>query len=151
MEERSINSPDVYIYIKLYLYKVIFLLQCLVVLVMKTLTVTSPKQSQSQKLIPRLTKDKLRKKSAIYDHQPTLPTIKMVEEMIRKSQYFSSKNQIFRKLPKQVMYQTLIKILDYLVESNKIEINKDGSIVWIFADSPQIKKLLKESKPFKKL
>lgn len=75
----------------------------------------------------------------------------MVEEMIRTAQYFKSKNQIFRQLPKQVMYQTLTRILDYLVESNKIKINKDGSIVWIFADSPQIKNLLKESKPFKKI
>ena len=83
-------------------------------------------------------------------HQPTLPTIKMVEETMKKKQYFRSKNQLSRQLPKQVMYPTLTRILDYLEESNKIVYNKDGSIVWIFADSHKIK-VLKKSKPFTKL
>lgn len=84
-------------------------------------------------------------------HQPTLPTIKMVEEIMKKTQYFRSKNQLSRQLPKQVMYPTLTRILDYLEESNKIVYNKDGSIVWIFADSHKIKETLKRSKPFTKL
>ena len=51
---------------------------------------------------------------------------------------------------KQVQYQTLVKILTYLQESNKITFNKDGSIVWIFVNTRQAKKFLHESKPFKK-
>jgi hypothetical protein len=84
-------------------------------------------------------------------HQPTLPTIRMVEEIMKKTQYFRSKNQLSRQLPKQVMYPTLTTILDYLEESNKIIYNKDGSIVWIFADSRKIKEALKKSKLFTKL
>ncbi|TLX66421.1 MAG: hypothetical protein E6K94_06710 [Thaumarchaeota archaeon] len=84
-------------------------------------------------------------------HHPTLPTIRMVEEIMKKTQYFRSKNQLSRQLPKQVMYPTLTRILDYLEESNKIVYNNDGSIVWIFADSHKIKEALKKSKPFTKL
>lgn len=84
-------------------------------------------------------------------HQPNLSTIKMIEEKLKKTRYFRSKNQLFRELPKQVMFQTLSTTLNYLEESNKIVFNKDGSIVWIFADSHKIKKALKDSEPFTKL
>jgi hypothetical protein len=91
------------------------------------------------------------KPSVMSIHQPNLSTIKMIEAEMRKTQYFRSRNQLFRQLPKQVMYQTLTTILAYLEESNKIVFNKDGSIIWIFADSRKIKKTLKDSKPYTKL
>jgi hypothetical protein len=75
----------------------------------------------------------------------------MVEREIKRRQYFKSRNELLRKLPKQVMPTTLNTILNYLEESNKIVFNHDGSIVWIFADSPKIKKALKKSKLFTKL
>jgi hypothetical protein len=73
-------------------------------------------------------------------HQPTLSTIRMVERTVKKRQYLKSRNQLFMKLPKQVMPQTLSTILHYLEESNKVTLNKDGSIVWIFPDSNKVKK-----------
>jgi hypothetical protein len=84
------------------------------------------------------------------NHQPTLSTIRMVEQKIRKRQYFKNKYQLFVNLPRQVMYPTLALILEYLEESNKIVFDKDGSIVWIFKDSGKIKKPLKDSKPISK-
>ena len=45
-------------------------------------------------------------------HEPTLPTIIMVEEMMKKRQFVNSRNQLFRELPKQVMSQTLNKVLN---------------------------------------
>ena len=84
-------------------------------------------------------------------HEPTLPTIIMVEEMMKKRQFVNSRNQLFRELPKQVMPQTLNKVLNYLENSNKIILNNDGSIAWIFVDSNKVKKMLKNSKPFKPL
>jgi hypothetical protein len=84
-------------------------------------------------------------------HEPTLPTIRMVEEMMKKRQFVNSRNQLFRELPKQVMSQTLNKILNYLEDSNKIILNNDGSIAWIFVESDKVKKILKNSKPFKPL
>ncbi|MGQ0795419.1 MAG: DUF6602 domain-containing protein [Nitrosopumilaceae archaeon] len=63
----------------------------------------------------------------------------------REKKAFSSKNQLWRKLPKQVQYPTFKKILDYLESSNKIMYDKDGAIVWIFADNSKLRKLLRES------
>ena len=78
-------------------------------------------------------------------HMPRLDTIQMVEKVMRKEKAFSSKNQLWRKLPKQVQYPTFKKILNYLESSNKIMYDKDGAIVWIFADNSKLRKLLRES------
>lgn len=80
-------------------------------------------------------------------HMPRLDTIQMVEQAIKSDKVFSSKNQLWRSLPKQVQYPTLLTILDYLEESNKIMYEKDGSIVWTFVDSAAARKSLKESTP----
>jgi len=77
---------------------------------------------------------------------PRLDTIQMVEKTLKKEKAFSSKNKLWRKLPKQVQYPTFSKILDYLEESYKITYDKDGAIVWIFADNLKLKRLLKSSK-----
>lgn len=78
-------------------------------------------------------------------HMPRLDTIKMVESVLKKQKKYPTKNQLWRALPKQVQYPTFKKILDYLEESNKIVFDKDGTIVWIFADSVKLKRLLKQS------
>jgi len=78
-------------------------------------------------------------------HMPRLDTIQMVEKILKKGKAFSSKNTLWRKLPKQVQYPTFVKILNYLEESNKITYDKKNAIVWIFADNKKLKKLLKES------
>lgn len=77
---------------------------------------------------------------------PTLETIKMVEQSLSKVQQYSSKNSLWRSLPRQVQYPTFKAVLDYLEESNKIMYYKDGTIIWIFADNPKLRKLLKTSK-----
>ncbi|MDE1764636.1 MAG: hypothetical protein KGI27_00025 [Thaumarchaeota archaeon] len=78
-------------------------------------------------------------------HMPRLDTIEMVEETISVKKEFSSKNRLWRALPKQVQYHTLLTILNYLEKSNKIMYDKEGSILWIFEDNPKIKKLRRES------
>ena len=78
-------------------------------------------------------------------HMPRLDTIQMVEKTLKKEKAFSSKNKLWRRLPKQIQYPTFSKILEYLEESNKITYDKDGTIVWIFADSKKLKKLLRGS------
>lgn len=77
---------------------------------------------------------------------PRLDTIQMVEKILKKEKIFSSKNKLWRKLPRQIQYPTFSKILDYLEESYKITYDKDGAIVWIFADNSKLKRLLKSSK-----
>lgn len=46
-----------------------------------------------------------------------------------------------------MQYGTLLKTLDYLKNSNKIIIEKDGTIIWTFVDSLEARKSLEESKP----
>lgn len=65
-------------------------------------------------------------------HSPTLESVLMVEETIRKYSQECGKYQLWRKLPKKMMYQTFLVILDYLEESGKIFIDKDGCIIWIW-------------------
>jgi len=81
----------------------------------------------------------------VSSHMPRLDTIKMVEDIISKHKEFSSKNKLWRALPKQVQYKTFTTILAYLEKSNKIMYDKKGSILWIFADNPKLKKLHKKS------
>ena len=78
-------------------------------------------------------------------HMPRLDTIQMVEDIISGKKEFSSKNRLWRILPKQVQYKTFTTILNYLEKSNKIMYDKKGSILWIFADNPKLKKLHKKS------
>jgi hypothetical protein len=77
---------------------------------------------------------------------PTLDTIKMVEQTLSKMSEYTSKNRLWRALPRQVQYPTFKAILDYLEESNKIMYDKDGTIIWIFADNSKLKKLIRTSK-----
>ena len=83
-------------------------------------------------------------------HMPRLDSVLMVEDTIKKMDYYPTKNQLWRALPKAMMWQTFNVILDYLIKSNKIIIDKEGKVVWIFADNPKIKKLLISSVPYTK-
>lgn len=75
-------------------------------------------------------------------HYPRLDTVMMVEEAIRNAKEYPSKRQLWLSLKKKVMYQTFNVIIEYLEESNKIIIDKDGTVVWIW-DPDGVKKLLR--------
>jgi len=45
---------------------------------------------------------------------------------------YPKKTELWKALPKKVMYQTFCVIIDYLEHSGKILIDKDDSIVWIW-------------------
>ena len=75
-------------------------------------------------------------------HYPRLDTILMVEKAIKDAEEHPTKMQLWKSLPKSMMYQTFEVILDYLEESNKIVI-KNGRIIWIW-DPEFIKKLEKQ-------
>jgi hypothetical protein len=49
-----------------------------------------------------------------------------------------------------VMWQTLDVILEYLIVSNKIIIDKDDTIVWIFADNKKSRDMLAKSIPYRR-
>lgn len=81
-------------------------------------------------------------------HMPRLDTVLMVEDTIKKLDFYPTKNQLWRALPKSVMWQTFNVILEYLKESNKILVDKED-VVWIFADNIKAKRLLANSKPYR--
>ena len=56
----------------------------------------------------------------------------MVEENIKKYDGKYTKKQLWMKLPKQVMYQTYSVIIDYLIYSRKISVDKKGKLGWIY-------------------
>ncbi len=76
-------------------------------------------------------------------HSPTLESILMVERAIQKYSQECGKYQLWKKLPKKMMYQTFQVILDYLKESGKIMINKEGCIIWTY-NPERIQKLIQE-------
>ena len=65
-------------------------------------------------------------------HSPTLESVIMVEKTIQKHSQECGKYQLWKLLPKKMMYQTFQTILSYLMESGKIMIDKDGVIFWTY-------------------
>ena len=75
-------------------------------------------------------------------HSPTLNTVLMVEETLKKSGELLTIAELKRRLPKQVMHQTLLQILDYLQLSGKIVIGTKG-ILWVFTERKELSELIK--------
>lgn len=74
-------------------------------------------------------------------HSPTLESVIMVEKAIQKYSQECGKYQLWKKLPKKMMYQTFQVILAYLEESGKILIDLQGCLIWTY-DPEGIKKLI---------
>jgi len=74
----------------------------------------------------------------IFSRSPTLDTVLMVERTIDKYSGEFNRTEIWKKLPKKVMWQTYLVVLEYLQSVNKIGISKEGIIVYIW--SPEIAK-----------
>ena len=75
-------------------------------------------------------------------HSPTLESVLMVEKTIQKYSQEYGKYQLWKKLPRKMMYQTFQVILEYLEESGKILIDKkDGIVMWTW-NPKRIKKLI---------
>lgn len=77
-------------------------------------------------------------------HYPNLRTVLIVEKIIQESDTLVSKAELKRKLPTQIMHQTLNLILEYLENSGKIMMGSKG-ITWINNPSPKLKALLKKA------
>jgi len=78
-------------------------------------------------------------------HYPRLDTVLMVENSIKNSGNYLSRTELWKKLPKKIMYQTFKVVIDYLIESRKVILSKDDKLLWVFADSLKSKKLIRES------
>ena len=74
-------------------------------------------------------------------HSPTLNTVLMVEETLKDGGLMTLA-ELKRRLPRKVMHQTLVQILDYLQFSGKIVIGTKG-ILWIFTERKDLNELMK--------
>ena len=75
-------------------------------------------------------------------HSPTLNSVLMVEEALKDAEQVITLAELKRRLPKKIMHQTLITILDYLQISGKIIIGTKG-ILWVYADKKELDELIK--------
>lgn len=73
---------------------------------------------------------------------PQLDTVLMVEDFIEENSGEHTPGEIFRKLPKKMLWRTFKIILAYLENNNKIIIDKDGTVTWIW--NPELIKKLEE-------
>ena len=75
-------------------------------------------------------------------HPLTLNTVLMIEKILKNSGELLTIAELKRRLPKQIMHQTLIHILDYLQISGKIVIGTKG-ILWVFTERKELNELIK--------
>ncbi len=74
-------------------------------------------------------------------HSPTLNTVLMVEDILKEAGELITIAELKRRLPKQVMHNTLLQILDYLQYSGKIIIGTKG-VLWIYMERKELKELI---------
>ena len=63
---------------------------------------------------------------------PTLQTVLMVENFIKDNSGEYKKTELFKNLPKKVMWQTFQVIIEYLASIYKIVYDREGYIVYIW-------------------
>ena len=76
-------------------------------------------------------------------HYPSLKTVLMVENTLKKANELINREELKKRLPNKVMHQTLNIILDYLEESGKILDGRKG-ILWIHNPSRKLQKAIEE-------
>ena len=63
---------------------------------------------------------------------PTLDTVLMVERTIEENGGEYNRTELWKKLPRKVMWQTFLVILEYLESINKIAFDREGKIAYIW-------------------
>lgn len=66
------------------------------------------------------------------DRYPRLDTVLMVEKALFKHKSDKTITEIWRRLPKKVMWTTFLTILDYLEYSGKIHVEEDKTVTWLW-------------------
>jgi len=76
------------------------------------------------------------------EHSPTLNTVLMVEDVLKNmDESIITIAELKRKLPRQINHKTLMIILSYLEESNKIAVSLKG-ISWIHNTNQNLRKAI---------
>ena len=84
-------------------------------------------------------------KNNLFKRYPNLNTVLMVEDFLKQQKDLPIKlSNIKKQLPKQVMHQTLVLILEYLWKSGKIIYGPQG-IQWIYSEPEHLKKMFENT------
>jgi len=76
---------------------------------------------------------------------PNLNTVLMVEDFLNAHRDFPIKiSKLKKRIPKKIMHQTLIVILEYLWRSGKIIYGPRG-IQWIYSEPEHLRKMFEDS------
>jgi len=76
----------------------------------------------------------------LFIRSPTLGTVLMIEKTIEKYSGEFNRTKLWKKLPKKVMWQTYLIVLDYLETINKIAFDRNGTLGYIW--NPKLAKIL---------
>jgi hypothetical protein len=63
---------------------------------------------------------------------PTLDTVMMVEKTVEEYSGEYNRTELWKSLPKKVMWQTYLIILEYLESINKIAFDREGKVAYIW-------------------
>ncbi|MDD9954314.1 MAG: hypothetical protein OXR66_08340 [Candidatus Woesearchaeota archaeon] len=81
----------------------------------------------------------LKQRDYTVQRSPTLNTVLMVEETLQTIDGVTTIAALKKELPKQVMHQTLVIILDYLAFSGKITMH-DNELLWTWKPESVLQK-----------
>lgn len=70
-------------------------------------------------------------------HYPNLKTVLMVERVLQEAETTITREELKKRLPTQIMHQTLNVILQYLEEKGLI-IDGHKGILWTHNDNPKL-------------
>lgn len=76
-------------------------------------------------------------------HYPNLSTMIEVEKVLRNADEPLSKEEIKRRLPTQIMHQTLNIILAYM-ENRGLICSGEKGIIWTYNPSPKLQKAIEK-------
>lgn len=82
-----------------------------------------------------------------FARSPTLGTVLMIEKFIDEHSGEYNIRELWQKLPKKVMWQTYLVVIDYLQSINKIALDRNETVGYIwnpelakrYANRPRIK------------
>jgi len=77
-----------------------------------------------------------------FARSPTLDTVLMIERTIEQNSGEFERRELWKRLPKKVMWQTYLVVLDYLQNINKIAMDRNGTIAYIW--NPKLVEILKK-------
>ncbi len=78
-------------------------------------------------------------------HYPSLRTVLMVEKVLKNSETTIDREELKRRLPMQVMHQTLNLILGYLEEKGMI-IDGHKGILWIYNPGKKLRNAIEKAR-----